>query len=93
MNIGLFDIRFILKSQSTSPKYYIGVRKLKQAIYRRLSMLCTFPGGKINLTRNVVKFCYVNRNSSEAMILAVMNAIFAIARIIASLDFISAVHI
>ena len=41
MDIGLGDIRFIRKSQSTSPKYhYIGARKLNQAIYRRLSLLC-----------------------------------------------------
>ena len=41
MNIGLGDIRFIRISQSTSPKYhYIGARKLNQAIYRRLSLLC-----------------------------------------------------
>ena len=33
-NIGLGNIRFILKSQSTSPKYhYIGARKPNQAIY------------------------------------------------------------
>ena len=41
MNIGIGDIRFIRKSQSTTPKnHYIGARKLNQAIYRRLSLLC-----------------------------------------------------
>ena len=39
INIGLGNIRFILKSQSNSPKYhYIGARKLNQVIYRRLSL-------------------------------------------------------
>ena len=51
-DIGLGDILFIRKSQSTSPKdYYIGARKLNQARYRQFSLLCA---NKRNLNLNFV---------------------------------------